>query len=89
MFISTDPFPYKGRRPNDPSVVDSQTARAHEYNVHIDPAIDSVRSIIIKFLKKNFKTEADLKKEGDKVVKRVGNEFATVLFATQYRENHR
>ena len=87
--FATGPFPYKDRTTHDPKVVSTPTARDHEWNVHIEPAIASVRSTAIKFLKKNFKTEADLKKEGDKVSKRIGDSFATILFATQYREKQR
>ena len=89
MWISTGPFPYRGREPVDRTVVDSETARDHEYNAHINVAIDAVRPVINEFLGQTFRTEREFRAAADRTSNRVSERFRNTLRQTQNRERNR
>ena len=89
MWITSAPFPYKGRRPLDRSVVDARTARAHEYNSHINVAIAAVTPVINEFLGRTFRSEREFQAAADQLSIRVSDLFRRTLRDTQDRENNR
>jgi len=88
IWITTEQFPYKGRHPVDRSVVDADTALAHEYNFHINPAIASVRSIINAFARRAFRSEQEIKDAYILLVTQVSTRFRHSMRNTQIRENN-
>jgi RHS repeat-associated protein len=89
MWITSGPFPYKGRKPKDKSAVDAASARAHEYNFHINPSIAAVTPLINELEAKTFKSQQECRTECDKTSDRVGDRFRRKLLETQARENWR
>jgi hypothetical protein len=89
IWITSAPFPYKRRAPADRSVVDAATARAHEYNVHINVARDAVRPLINEFLGRTFRSEREFQTAADQLSGRVSDLFRRTLRQTQDRENRR
>lgn len=89
MWITTSPFPYKGRRPVDRSVVDAATARAHEYNAHINVAREAVTPLINEFLGRTFRSEQEFTTAADQLSGQVSALFRRTLRETQDRENRR
>jgi hypothetical protein len=68
------------------SVTDASSAINHDYNVHINPAIQSVTPMINKLEAKTFKTKDDCEKQANKTAKAVHNGFALDLAETQREE---
>lgn len=88
MWIYNGPFPYRGRRPVDRSVHDQASAIAHEYNVHINPAIAAVTPLIDALEQKTFSSEAECQGECNKTSDAVNSLFRRTLRETQQRENN-
>jgi RHS repeat-associated protein len=87
MWITSGRFPYKGRRPRDRTVVDEQTAMAHEWNVHIYPSVTAVGQMIDELEAKTFKSESECKGDCNRTNDRVGRRFREELRHTQEQEN--
>ncbi len=88
MYIYSGPFPYKGRKPKDPSVHDAASAIAHEYNRHINPAIAAVTPLINALDAKTFKSKEECQGECDKTSGAVNKLFRQTLRQTQEAENN-
>jgi len=89
MYVASGPFPYRGRRPVDPTVVNADTAIAHEYNIHINPAIAAVTPTINALEDKTFASEAECHAECDRASSAVNRMFRNTLRQTQQAEaNH-
>jgi RHS repeat-associated protein len=88
MYIYNGPFSTFPRRPKDRSVVDANTARQHEWNVHLNPAIAAVTPLINALEGKRFTSEADCQADCDKTGTAVTNLFRQTLRSTQQRENN-
>jgi hypothetical protein len=88
MYVASGPFPYRGRRPVDPTVVDADTAIAHEYNSHINPAITAVTPMINALEEKTFGSKAECYAECDRVSSTVNQLFRNTLRQTQQAEAH-
>ncbi len=89
MWITSAPFPYKGRRPVDRSVVNADTARAHEYNAHINVAIAAVTPVINGFLARTFRSQQEFQAAANQTSVRVSELFVRTLRDTQDMENNR
>jgi hypothetical protein len=87
MWIYNGPFPYKHRTPVDRSVHDAASAIAHEYNVHINPAITAVTPLINALESKTFQSEAECQRQCDLTSGAVNALFGRTLTATQQQEN--
>lgn len=86
MWIYNGRFPYKRRTPVDRTVVDAATARAHEYNVHINVARDAVIPLITEFLGKTFGSAKEFNTAAGQLSDRVSDLFRRTLRETQDRE---
>ena len=71
----------------DKSVHDADSAIAHEYGVHINPAIAAVSSHVSGLEAKTFKSEAECKDECKKTSDFVGRLFGANLHDSQKAEN--
>jgi hypothetical protein len=89
MWIYNGPFPYRGRRPVDRSVVDARTARDHEYNAHVNVATAAVTPIINEFLGRTFRSQQEFQAAIRQLSTRVSALFRSTLRETQDRENGR
>ena len=87
MYIYSGPWATFPRKPKDKSVVDANSAIAHEYNVHINPAISAVTPQIKNLESMTFGSEAECYRECDKTSAAVNNLFRQTLKATQEQEN--
>ena len=88
MYVYSGPFPYKGRKPKDPSVHDAASAIAHEYNAHINPAISAVTPLINALEAKTFKSKEECQSECDITSGAVNKLFRQTLKQTQDAENN-
>jgi RHS repeat-associated protein len=88
VWITTAPFPYKRRRPVDPTVVDAASARAHEFNAHIYPAVDAVRPLLTELEGKSFASEKECYKGCGETSVRASRLFRETLRRTQEQENN-
>jgi RHS repeat-associated protein len=89
MYIYNGPWSTFPRRPKDRSVVDANSARNHENNVHINPAIAAVTPLINALEGQSFNSEADCKADCDKTGTAVTNLFRQTLRSTQQQENNK
>jgi len=87
MYIYSGIWSALPHKPKDKSVVDAKTAIAHEYNVHINPAIAAVTPLINNLEAKTFKSESECHAECDKTSGAVNKLFFQTLKATQEKEN--
>ena len=87
LYVYNGPWPYKHRKPIDPSVHDTASAIAHEYAVHIDPSISAVGYVLKNLESKSFSSESDCKDSCKKASDFVGSLFGANLAATQKAEN--
>jgi hypothetical protein len=69
-------------------VHDIASARNHENNVHINPAIAAVAPLINALEGKSFSSEGECKSDCDKTGTAVTNQFRQTLRATQQLENN-
>jgi len=88
MYVYSGPFPYKGRQPQDKSVHDAASAIAHEYNVHINPAINAVTPLINGLEARTFKSQSECSTTCDQTSKAVNALFSRTLTETQEKENN-
>jgi hypothetical protein len=88
MYVYSGPFPYKGRRPRDGTVHDAASAIAHEYNVHINPAIAAVTPLINALEAKTFDSKGECQTECDNTSGSVNRLFRQTLRQTQDAENN-
>jgi hypothetical protein len=87
MWITSGRFPYKNRRPVDRTVTDANSARAHEYNAHINPAIASVTPLLDALEARTFKSEKECRDGCNKTSGDVSDRFRRTLRQTQEAEN--
>ena len=88
MYIYNGPWSTFPRRPKDRSVHDIASARNHENNVHINPAIAAVTPLINALEGKSFSSEGECKADCDKTGTAVTNQFRQTLRDTQQQENN-
>ncbi len=88
LYYYTGKFPYKGRKPKDPTVVDAGTAIAHEYNAHINPAIRAVTPLIQGLQGMSFKSEKECQDQCNTTSSAVDKLFRATLSATQKSEDN-
>jgi len=87
IFVFSGQFPYPGRTPKDKSVHDADSAIAHEFNTHINPAKNAVIPMITRLEAKVFKTLAECEQQGEKTARAVHNLFSADLDESQREEN--
>lgn len=87
IYYYNGPFPYRGRRPKDRSVVDTQTAINREFNQHINPAINAVTPMITALRDKRFNSQDECIGECNKTSGLVNAQFKKTLADTQKQEN--
>jgi hypothetical protein len=87
VYYSSRPFASIHKTPVDTSVVDAESAIAHEFGIHIVPAIRPVVQTIHNLEHKRFKTEAECHGECAKVAAEVAKKYAEALHQTQVKEN--
>jgi RHS repeat-associated protein len=63
IYVATGPFPYKGRKPQDPSVHDTASALAHEM-LHVNDKLNAILPIYRDFESKTFKSKEECEKTG-------------------------
>jgi RHS repeat-associated protein len=88
MYIYNGPWATFPRRPKDKSVHDIASARAHEWGVHLNPAIAAVTPLINALEAKSFSSESECQADCDKTSTAVTNQFRQTLRATQQQENN-
>ena len=81
------PWSGVGRTPRDRRVHDMASAIDHEFRVHINPAIASVRPILEQLEAREFDSEADCQGACRQAQRSVPTTFADTLRATQQQEN--
>jgi RHS repeat-associated protein len=86
MYIYNGQFPYKGRNPVDQGVHDAASARAHENNAHITPAIGAVTPMINKLESKTFASKDKCDRQCEKTARSVHGGFNLSLAETQREE---
>ena len=57
--VSPGPYPYKGRKPRDPSVRDAESAFVHEFRVHLIPAAAAAAAVLAVFEQPVYPSESD------------------------------
>ena len=87
MYIFNGPWPTLKKQPKDKTVKDADSAIAHEYNVHINPAIAAVTPLIEDFEGKTFQSKGECEAECRQTQAKVNKLFAETLRATQKKEN--
>jgi RHS repeat-associated protein len=87
MWIYNGPFPYKRRRPVDRTVVNAETAIAHEYNAHINPSIAAVTPLINALEARTFKSKEECYGACGETSGQVSDLFRRTLRRTQEQEN--
>jgi len=80
-------FHTRGRVSKDRSVVDTQTAINHEFNQHINPAVNAVTPMITALRDKRFNSQDECTGECDKTSGLVNTQFKKTLANTQQQEN--
>ena len=88
MYIYNGPWSTFPRRPKDRSVHDMDSARNHEWGVHLNPAIAAVTPLINALEAKSFSSESECQADCDKTSTAVTNQFRQTLRATQQQENN-
>jgi RHS repeat-associated protein len=88
LYVYSGPFPLLPKKPKDKSVKDKASAIAHEYDVHINPAIEAVRPIIEAFESKTFPSKASCQSECSATRGKVVKVFGETLAKTQQQENN-
>ena len=56
--VSPGPYPYKGRKPRDPSVRDAESAFVHEFRVHLIPAASAAAAVLAVFEQPLYPSES-------------------------------
>ena len=88
LYYYNGPFGKLKKKPKDPKVVDSQTAIAHEYYAHLDPAVQAVIPLVEALDKKTFGSYEDCQAECAKVRSQVISIFGKKLRETQTNEEN-
>ncbi len=86
LYVYNGPFSLLRPRPRDRSVVDATSAIAHEYNVHINPAITAVTPMINGLESRAFGSETECRNECSAVSRRVDALFRQTLRTTMQQE---
>jgi RHS repeat-associated protein len=86
IWIYSGHWPYKGRSPVDTSVYNNASAVAHEFDVHIWPAVNTVMPVINKVESKTFKSKDKCEKACGKAERDVRNAFDLSLKESQREE---
>jgi RHS repeat-associated protein len=87
LYYFNGPFGSIKKKTVDPTVKDAATAIAHEYNYHINPAIDAVAPLLKALESKGFNSEGQCQAECSNVAKAVNAAFGSMLKQTQDAEN--
>lgn len=87
LYYFNGPFGSIKKKTVDPTVKNAATAVAHEYNYHINPAIDAVAPLLKALESKGFNSESECQAECSSVAKAVNAAFSSMLKQTQDAEN--
>jgi RHS repeat-associated protein len=87
IYYFSGPFGAIKKKPKDPTVKDSATAIAHEYNYHIDPGIDSIDPLMRNLEGTSFVSIGDCRRGCSALSLQVAAQFAATLRETQAAEN--
>ena len=87
IYYFNGPFWSINKKTIDPTVKDAATAIAHEYNYHINPAINGIAPLLKALESKGFNSEGECRLECSNVAKTVNAAFASMLKQTQDAEN--
>jgi len=87
MYIYNGPWRLLNKKPKDKTVNDADSAIAHEYNVHINPAVAAVTPLITEFEGKTFQSREQCQAECRETRAKVSKLFAETLAETQRKEN--
>jgi len=88
MWVYNGPWNFLRLHPRDRTVHDTDSAIAHEYNVHINVASDSVRPLLQQLESKTFGSEEECRAACAAAKIAVPRTFSQTLRETQERENH-
>jgi RHS repeat-associated protein len=89
IFVYTGRYPYKGRKPKDPSVKDRASAEGHEWSWHIDPAIAAAVKILEGLEQKSFGSQPECEQEAASAKAKAVQEYWRVLSETQKKEDQK
>ncbi len=87
LYVFGGPFSTLRNRPKDPSVHDKPSAIAHEYNFHINHAVDAVRPYMDALDAETFQSTEQCQAACSETAKLVITTFGSTLRATQEGEN--
>jgi RHS repeat-associated protein len=86
LYYTNNVINIRKRNPKDKTVVDPRSAIAHEYDVHINPAIAAVKQVVEPFEAKTFESKQKCGDACDSLSKSIPLLFGNTLVETQTQE---
>ena len=86
MYIYSGPWPTLKKQPKDKTVKDADSAIAHEYDVHINPAVAAVTPLIEEFEGRSFKSKTECEDGCRETQAKVSKLFGETLAETYKQE---